>query len=151
VRTTLKNVLTGKVVDKTFNAGTKVEVATGRQAGDDLPLQGGHRLRLHGPGHLRPALRPGADARHGEGLPAREHGGDGRHARGRGALRRAARPASSCSSRTPTRACRATAPPAAPSRRPSRPAPRSRSAVPHHRREDQGRHPRRRYLGRVNS
>ena len=28
VRTTLKNVLTGKVVDKTFNAGTKVEIAT---------------------------------------------------------------------------------------------------------------------------
>ncbi len=27
VRTTLKNVVTGKVVDKTFNAGTKVEVA----------------------------------------------------------------------------------------------------------------------------
>jgi elongation factor P len=28
VRTTLKNVLSGKVVDKTFNAGTKVETAT---------------------------------------------------------------------------------------------------------------------------
>ena len=28
VRTTLKNVLTGKVVDKTFNAGTKVDTAT---------------------------------------------------------------------------------------------------------------------------
>jgi len=28
VRTTLKNVMTGKVVDKTFNAGTKVDVAT---------------------------------------------------------------------------------------------------------------------------
>ncbi len=28
VRTKLKNVLSGKVVDKTFNAGTKVEVAT---------------------------------------------------------------------------------------------------------------------------
>ncbi|WP_322747535.1 MULTISPECIES: elongation factor P [unclassified Frankia] len=28
VRTTLKNVLTGKVVDRTFNAGVKVEVAT---------------------------------------------------------------------------------------------------------------------------
>jgi len=28
VRTTLKNVLTGKVVDKTFNAGTKVDIAT---------------------------------------------------------------------------------------------------------------------------
>ena len=28
VRTTLKNVLTGKVVDRTFNAGTKVDVAT---------------------------------------------------------------------------------------------------------------------------
>ncbi len=28
VRTTMKNVLSGKVVDKTFNAGTKVETAT---------------------------------------------------------------------------------------------------------------------------
>src|ERR1700748_3910055 len=28
VRSTLKNVLTGKVVDRTFNAGTKVETAT---------------------------------------------------------------------------------------------------------------------------
>src|SRR6478672_5370634 len=28
VRTTLKNVMTGKVVDKTFNAGIKVETAT---------------------------------------------------------------------------------------------------------------------------
>ncbi|MCU1590216.1 MAG: Elongation factor [Frankiales bacterium] len=28
VRTTLKNVLSGKVVDKTFNAGTKVDIAT---------------------------------------------------------------------------------------------------------------------------
>src|SRR5437763_15817455 len=28
VRTTLKNVLNGKVVDKTFNAGTKVDTAT---------------------------------------------------------------------------------------------------------------------------
>ncbi|MHB8452959.1 MAG: elongation factor P, partial [Mycobacteriales bacterium] len=28
VRTTLKSVLTGKVVDRTFNAGTKVDVAT---------------------------------------------------------------------------------------------------------------------------
>ena len=28
VRTTLKNVMTGKVVDKTFNAGTKVETAS---------------------------------------------------------------------------------------------------------------------------
>ena len=28
VRTTLKNVLTGKVVDRTFNAGTKIDFAT---------------------------------------------------------------------------------------------------------------------------
>ncbi|HEX2772821.1 MAG TPA: elongation factor P, partial [Micromonosporaceae bacterium] len=28
VRTTLKNVLSGKVVDRTFNAGTKVDTAT---------------------------------------------------------------------------------------------------------------------------
>ena len=63
VRTTLKNVLTGKVVDKTFNAGTKVDVGHRRQARHDLPLQGGHRLRLHGHRHLRPGARPGADRR----------------------------------------------------------------------------------------
>ena len=41
VRTKLKNVLSGKVVDRTFNAGIKVETAQRRQAGDDLPVQGG--------------------------------------------------------------------------------------------------------------
>ena len=40
VRTTLKNVLSGKVVDKTFNAGTKVETANVDKRVDDLPVQG---------------------------------------------------------------------------------------------------------------
>ena len=63
VRTTLKNVLSGKVVDRTFNAGTKVETATVDKRGDDLPLQGGHRLRLHGQRYLRPGARPRRDGR----------------------------------------------------------------------------------------
>ena len=33
VRTTLKNVMTGKVVDKTFNAGIKVDTRDGRYLG----------------------------------------------------------------------------------------------------------------------
>ena len=59
VRTTLKNVLSGKVVDKTFNAGTQGRDGQRRQAVDDVPVQGRHRLRLHGRRHLRPDPRVG--------------------------------------------------------------------------------------------
>ena len=63
VRTKLKAVLSGKVVDKTFNAGVKVETANGRQAQHAVPLQGGPGLRLHGLRDLRPAARVGGDRR----------------------------------------------------------------------------------------
>ena len=73
VRTTLKNVLSGKVVDKTFNAGIKVETANVDKRVDDLPVQGRRRLRLHGRRHLRPDPRAGRDRRRRRGLPAGEH------------------------------------------------------------------------------
>ena len=67
VRTTLKNVLSGKVVDKTFNAGLKVETANVDKRSMTVPVQGRHRLRLHGRRHLRPdpraRPRPSAAAR----------------------------------------------------------------------------------------
>ena len=89
VRTKLKNVLSGKVVDRTFNAGVKVETATvdkrtmqylykdgtdwvfmDVQTYDQLPVsEGGRRRRRQ--------------------VPAGEPGGHRRRARGRAALHRA--------------------------------------------------------------
>ena len=54
VRTTLKNVMSGKVVDRTFNAGTKVETATVDKRDMTYLYKDGDRLRLHGHRHLRP-------------------------------------------------------------------------------------------------
>ena len=48
VRTKLKNVLSGKVVDKTFNAGLKVETANVDKRDMQYLVQGRRRLRLHG-------------------------------------------------------------------------------------------------------
>ena len=48
VRTKLKNVRTGAVVDQTFRADEKVEHRDHRQAGDAVPLPRGRRLRVHG-------------------------------------------------------------------------------------------------------
>ncbi len=48
VRTKLKNVTSGKVVDRTFNAGVKVDVATDRPPRDAVPVPRGLRLRVHG-------------------------------------------------------------------------------------------------------
>ena len=90
MRTTLKNVLSGKVVDKTFNAGTEGRDRQRRQAEHDVPVQGRHRLRLHGRRHLRPDPRAGGDRRRRRGLPAGEHRGRRRRARGDAAVRRAA-------------------------------------------------------------
>ena len=57
VRTKLKNVLSGKTVDKTFNAGLKVDTATVDRRDMQVPVQGRRRLRLHGCKDLRPSLR----------------------------------------------------------------------------------------------
>ena len=59
VRTTLKNVLSGKVVDKTFNAGVKVEVETVdkrdmtylyKDGGDFVFMDGDTYDQIHNPG-----------------------------------------------------------------------------------------------------
>ena len=47
VKTTLKNVMSGKTVDKTFNAGLKIETQR-RQARLPVPLPRRRRVRLHG-------------------------------------------------------------------------------------------------------
>ena len=90
VRTTLKNVLSGKVVDRTFNAGTKVETATVDKREMTYLYRDGDRLRLHGRRHVRPDHVPGRHGRRRRELPAGEHRGDGRRARRHAALRRAA-------------------------------------------------------------
>ena len=48
VRTKLKQVLTGKVVDKTFNAGVKIEIAILEKARNELLVQGRRRFCLYG-------------------------------------------------------------------------------------------------------
>ena len=92
VRTKLKNVLSGKVVDKTFNAGAKVETATSTSATCSTCTSDGDRLRLHGHVVLRPAARrrtpssatpPSFMLENQDAIVA--------HARGRPAVRRAAR------------------------------------------------------------
>ena len=55
VRTKLKNVLSGKVVDKTFNAGVKVETANVDRRDMQYLYKDGVRLRLHG--RRRPTTR----------------------------------------------------------------------------------------------
>ena len=59
VRTKLKNVLSGKVVDKTYNAGVKVETATVDRRDTTYLYRDGTRLRVHG----RPGLRAAPAAR----------------------------------------------------------------------------------------
>ena len=143
VRTKLKNVLSGKVVDKTFNAGTKVETATVdkramtylyKDGADFVFMDGDTYDQIHVPAET---VGDGANylLENAEAIVA-VHEGDA-------ALRRAADQRRARRSATPSRACRATAPPAAPSRPRWRPATRSRSRCSSHRREGQGRHPRR--------
>ena len=55
VRTKLKNVLSGKVVDKTYNAGVKVETATVDRRDATYLYKGRQRLRVHGQRGLRAA------------------------------------------------------------------------------------------------
>ena len=129
MRTKLKNVLSGKVVDKTFNADVKVETANVDKRDMKYLYNDGDVFvfmdtETYDQIHVSPR-----DGRRRRALPAGEPGRD-RRACTRATplyvelpgLGRAAR------SSTPSRACRATAPPAAPSRPRSRPA--TRSQVP---------------------
>ena len=152
VRTKLKNVLSGKVVDKTFNAGVKVETANVdnrdmqylyRDGDDFVFMDTATYDQLARPGRPSSATPPTTCSRTRTSIIA-FHDGDA-------ALHRAARLGRARSSPTPSPACRATAPPAAPSRRRSRPAPRSRcrcSSRPA--RRSRSTPATGRYLGRVN-
>ena len=78
MRTTLKNVLSGKVVDKTFNAGVKVETATvDKRDMTFLYKDGGDFVFMDGDTYDQIHIS-GADRRRRGQLPAGEPGGDGR-------------------------------------------------------------------------
>jgi len=126
VRTTLKHVLTGKVVDRTFNAGTKVETATVDKRGMTYLYKDGADFVFMDGDTYDQMKHSGRDGRRRRQLHAGEHRRRGRRARGRGAVHRAADLGRAGHPAHRPGACRATAPPAAPSRPPWRPAPRSR-------------------------
>ena len=115
VRTTLKNVLSGKVVDKTFNAGTKVDTATVDKRtmqylyadGDDYVFMDLDTFDQITCPAARSARRPTTCCPR-----PRPPSPPTRACRSTSSCR----PASCSRSPTPSRACRATAPPAAPSR-----------------------------------
>ena len=126
VRTTLKNVLSGKVVDKTFNAGTKVETATvDKRDMTYLYRDGADFVFMDGDTYDQIPI-PAATVGDGANYLLENQKAMVAAARRRAALRRAAGLGRAGRSRTPTPACRATGPPAAPSRPRWRPAPRSR-------------------------
>jgi elongation factor P len=81
VRTKLKNVLSGKVVDKTFNAGTKVETATVDKRDMQYLYKDGTDFVFMDSNTYDQLTSRGHRRRRGE-LPAREPGGDRRRARG---------------------------------------------------------------------
>ena len=88
VRTKLKNVLSGKVVDKTFNAGVKVETATvDRRDTTYLYHDGSDYIFMDGENYDQLPLSDSLAAR--RAVPAGEYAGPGRDARGGPAVPRA--------------------------------------------------------------
>ncbi len=127
VRTKLKNVLSGKVVDKTFNAGVKVETATVDKRDMQFSYMDGEYfvfMDMETYDQLMVDRKAVGDAANFliEGFTATvaQHEGEVLFVE-------LLRPPSSWSSRRPSPASRATAPPVAPSPPPWRPATRSRS------------------------
>ena len=57
VRTKLRNVRTGAVIERTYRAAETLEQAVIDKRDMSFLYRDGGRLRLHGPVHLRPALR----------------------------------------------------------------------------------------------
>ena len=90
VRTTLKNVLSGKVVDRTFNAGTKVETANvDKRAMTFLYREGDEFVFMDADTYDQIPV-PAATVGDAAELPARQRRGRGRGARRRAAVHRAA-------------------------------------------------------------
>ena len=150
VRTKLKNVLSGKVVDKTFNAGLKVETATVDKRDMQYLYKDGDDFVFMDTADLRPD--PRADGRRRRRRKYLLENQTAMVATHEGVpLTSSCPPRSSWSSPTPSPACRATAPPAAPSRPPWRPAPRSRCRCSSSRpRRSRSTPATGRYLGRIN-
>ena len=126
VRTKLKHVLSGKVVDKTFNAGVKVETANVDKRTMQYLYNEGTDFVFMDTETYEQLHVPADTVGDAANYLLENQDGDGRHARRRARSTSSCPPPSSWRSPTPSRACRATAPPAARSRRRSRPAPRSR-------------------------
>ena len=99
VRTKLKNVLSGKVVDKTYNAGVKVETATVDRRDATYLYRDGSDFVFMDIRGLRAAPAARVAGRDAAQLPAREHAGADRVPRRRAAVPRAAGHASSWWSR----------------------------------------------------
>ena len=95
VRTKLKNVMSGKVVDKTFNAGIKVDVANvDKRDMQYLYREGDDFVFMDMTDYDQPRI-PAAVVGDARELPAGEPDGDDRVQRGRPAVRGPARPRSS--------------------------------------------------------
>ena len=123
VRTKLKNVLSGKVVDRTFNAGVKVEVANvDKREMQYLYREGEDFVFMDTQDYDQPRI-PAATVGDAANYLLEEQMAVVAFNDGRPALRGAARRGRADHQRRPTPACRATAPPAAPSPPPWRPAP----------------------------
>ena len=73
VRTKLRNVKTGNVFDRTFNAGVRVEQAIVEPHRDAVPVPRRRRLRVHGQPELRADHRDVGGPRRRRRLPGRGH------------------------------------------------------------------------------
>ena len=143
VRTKLKNVMSGKVVDKTFNAGVKVETANvDKRTMQYLYNDGTDFIFMDPDTYDQISVRP---EQVGDAAKYMLENQDAIVARHDGNVLFIELPRQSSSrSPTPSRASRATAPPRGTSPPPWRPAPRWRSRCSSRRaRKGQGRHPRR--------
>ena len=91
VRTKLRNLKTGAVAEKTFNAGVKVGLAIVERKDMQYLYGDGDGLRLHGPRDVRPDPRPRSARRRRGRVPGRGRPGAGHRARGRADRRRPSR------------------------------------------------------------
>ena len=122
VRTKVRSIKTGNVLDKTFRAGEKfTRMDTRSRTLQYLYSTETEVVLMDTESYEQLSVSPG-HGRRGPEVGRREHGGPGVLPRRRADRRRGARPPSSSRSPTPSPACAATPPRAAPSRRRSRPA-----------------------------
>ena len=108
VRTKLRNVRTGGVVERTFNAGVDVGLAIVERSDMQYLYRDGDDFVFMDTDVLRPAPRPGGDRRRRRQLPDRRGHGAGGHARGTPPWAWRCRRPSCWPSRRPTRASRET-------------------------------------------